>query len=77
MPTLTPEEVARRYRQAKERRAPWESHWAFSIYAPETRAEADEENPTSPASSAWNWRFWTGAGAAAGRNGFRSNGSTP
>lgn len=28
MPTLTPEEVARRYRQAKERRAPWESHWS-------------------------------------------------
>lgn len=27
MPTLTPEEVARRYRLAKERRVPWESHW--------------------------------------------------
>lgn len=43
MPTLTPEEVARRYRQAKERRAPWESDWSFSIYAPEVRVEADEE----------------------------------
>lgn len=28
MPTLTPEEVSRRYRLAKERRAPWESHWS-------------------------------------------------
>lgn len=28
MTDITPEDVARRYRQAKERRATWESHWA-------------------------------------------------